>query len=80
MFDSVRHQRDLCNEIRRLPSETIKQLAVRVETLLRKAQSHNTHGYEDTKKTEVLMMTLTQQLQKIAKKEHHIHHHFENSN
>ena len=79
MFDSVRHQRNLCNEIRRLPNETIKQLAVRIETLLRKAQSHNKHGYEDTKKTKVLMMTLTQQLQKNAKKEHQLHHHFENS-
>ena len=38
MFDSKRnkqHQRILCNEIRRLPNETIKQLAVRIETLVR---------------------------------------------
>ena len=38
MFDSERnkqHQRVLCNEIRRLPNETIKQLAVRIETLVR---------------------------------------------
>ena len=37
MFDSERnkqHQRVLCNEIRRLPNETIKQLAVRIETLV----------------------------------------------
>ena len=36
MFDSERnkqHQRILCNEIRRLPNETIKQLAVRIKTL-----------------------------------------------
>ena len=40
MFDSERnkqHQRVLCNDIRRLPNETIKQLAVRIETLVRKA-------------------------------------------
>ena len=37
MFDSERnkqHQRVLRNEIRRLPNETIKQLAVRIETLV----------------------------------------------
>ena len=46
MFDSERNkqqQRVLCNEIRRLPNETIKQLAVRIETLVRKAYSLNTH-------------------------------------
>ena len=46
MFDSERnkqHQRVLCNEIRKLPNETIKQLAVRIETLVRKAYSLNTH-------------------------------------
>ena len=46
VFDSVRnkqHQRVLCNEIRRLPNETIKQLALRIETLVRKAYSLNTH-------------------------------------
>ena len=40
MFDSEKnkqHQRVLCNEIRRLPNETIKQLTVRIETLVRKA-------------------------------------------
>ena len=37
------HQRVLCNEIRRLPNETIKQLAVRIETLVWKAYSLNTH-------------------------------------
>ena len=31
------HQRDLCNEIRRLPNETVKQLSVRIETLVRQA-------------------------------------------
>ena len=49
MFDSERnkqHQRVLCNEIRRLPNETIKQLAVRIETLVRKADSLNTHDYK----------------------------------
>ena len=39
MFDSERnkqHQRVLCNEIPRLPNKTIKQLAVRIETLVSK--------------------------------------------
>ena len=48
MFDSERnkqHQRVLCNENRRLPNEIIKQLAVRIETLVRKAYSLNTHDY-----------------------------------
>ena len=69
MFDSERnkqHQRVLCNEIRRLPNETIKQLAVRIKTLVRKAYSLNTHDYKNTKMTEILMMTLTPQLRKIA--------------
>ena len=69
MFVSERnkqHQRVLCNEIRRLPNETIKNLAVRMETLVRKAYSLNTHDYKNTKMTEVLMMTLTPQLRKIA--------------
>ena len=65
MFDSERkkqHQRVLCNEIRKLLNETIKQLAVRIETLVRKAYSPNTHYYKNTKMTEVSMMTLTSQL------------------
>ena len=69
MFDSERnkqHQRVLCNEIRRLPNETIKKLAVRIDTLVRKAYSLNTHDYKNTKTTEILMMTLTPQLRKIA--------------
>ena len=76
MFDSERnkqHQRVLCNEIRRLPNKTIKQLAVRIETLVRKVCSLNTHDYKNTKMTEILLMILTPQLQKIAiKREHHI--------
>ena len=42
MFDSERnkqHQSVSCNEICRLPNKTIKQLAVRIETLVRKAYS-----------------------------------------
>ena len=76
MFDSERdkqHQRVLCNEIRRLPNETIKQLAVRIETLVRKAYSLNTHDYKNTKMTETLMMTLTPQLRKIAIKKRASH-------
>ena len=52
MFDSERnkqHQRISCNEVRRLP-KTIKQLAVRIETLVRKAYSLNTHKYKNKKK------------------------------
>ena len=69
MFDSERnkqHQRVLCNEIRRLPNETIKKLAVRIETQVQKAYSLNTHDYKNTKMTEILMMTQTPQLRKIA--------------
>ena len=76
MFDSERNkqqQRVLCNEIRRLPNETIKHLAVRIETLVRKAYSLNTHDYKNTKMTEILMMTLTPQLRKIAIKKRASH-------
>ena len=76
MFDSEKnkqHQRVLCNEIRRLPKETIKQLAVRNETLVRKAYSLNKHDYKNTKMTEILMMTLTPQLRKIAIKKRASH-------
>ena len=44
----------------------MKQLAVRIETLVRKAYLLNTHDYKNTKMTEILMMTLTSQLRKIA--------------
>ena len=60
MLDAERkkqHQRVLCNQISRLPKEPIKQLAIRIETLVRKADSLNTHGYKNTKFTEILMMT-----------------------
>ena len=76
MFDSERnkqHQRVLSIEICRLPNETIKQLAVRVETLVRKTYSLNTHDYKNTKMTEILMMTLTSQLGKIAIKKRASH-------
>ena len=69
MFDSERnkqHKRVLRTEIRRLPNETIKQLAVRIEPLVRKAYSLNTHDFKNTKMTEILMMTLTPQLKKRA--------------
>ena len=71
MFDSernIQHQRVLCNEIRRLPNETIEQLVVRIETLVRKAFSLNTHDCKNTK-----MLTLTSQLRKIAIKERASH-------
>ena len=76
IFDSERnkqHQRVLCNEIRRLPNETIKQLAVRIETLVRKTFSLNIRDYKSTKMTEILMMTLTPQLRKIAIKKRASH-------
>ena len=76
MFNSERnkhHQRVLCNETRRLPNETIKQLAVRMETLVRKTDSLNKHDYKNTKRTEILMMTLTPQLRKIAIKKRASH-------
>ena len=76
MFDSERnkqHQRVLCNEIRRLPNETIKQLAVRIETLVREAYSLNTHDYKNIKMTEISLMTLTPQLRKIAIKKRASH-------
>ena len=75
MFDSERnkhHQRVLFNEIRRLPNETIKKLAVRIQTLVQKAYSLNTHDYKNTKMTEILMMTQTPQLRKIAIKKESI--------
>ena len=75
-FDSERnkqHQRVLCNEICRLPNETIKKLAVRLETLVRKAYSLNTNDYKNTKMTEILMMTLTPQLRKKAIKKRASH-------
>ena len=72
MFDSEK-ERVLCNEICRLPNETIKQLAVRIETLVRKAYLLNTHDYKNTKMTEILMMTLTPQLRKIAIKKRASH-------
>ena len=76
MFDSERNkpnQRVSSNGIRRLPNETIKQLAVRLETLVRKAYSLNTHDYKNTKMTEILMMTQTPQLRKIAIKKRASH-------
>ena len=75
-FDSEgnkQHQIVLCNEVRRLPNETIKQLAVRIETLVQNAYSLNTHDYKNTKMTEILMMTLTPQLRKIAIKKRASH-------
>ena len=71
IFDSEtnkQHQSVLCNEIRRLPKETIKQLAVRIELLVRKAYSPNTDDYKNTKMTDILMMTLAPQLRTIALK------------
>ena len=76
MFDSERnkqHQRVLSNEIRILRNETIKQLAVRIETLVQKTYSLNTHAYKNTKKTDILMMILTTQLRKIAIKKRASH-------
>ena len=49
MFDSERnkeHQKVLCNDFRRLPIETIKQLAVRIEILVQKTYSVKIHDYK----------------------------------
>ena len=76
LFDSERnkqHQGVLCNEIRRLPNETIKQLAVRLETLVRKAYSLNTHDYKNTKNDRNFNNDLTPQLRKIAIKKRASH-------
>ena len=76
MFDSERkkqHQRVLCNEMLRLPNETIKPLAVRIEKLVQNAYSLNTYDYKSTKVTEILMMTLTPQLRKLAIKKRASH-------
>ena len=76
MFDSERNipnQRNLSNGIRRLSNETIKQLAVRIETLVQKTYPLNTHDYKITKMTEILMMTLTPQLRNIAIKKRASH-------
>ena len=56
MFDSERnqeHQRVSCNEIRILPNDTIAQLAVINETLVRKAYSLNALEFKITKMTEI---------------------------
>ena len=76
MFDSERNKqlpRVLCAEVLRLPNKTTKELAVRIETLIRKAYSLNTHDYKNTKMTESLMMTLTLQKRKIAIKKRASH-------
>ena len=65
MFN-FQHSQITQNEFDRSPNETIKQLAVRIEKLVRKAYSFNTHDYKNTKMTEILMMTSTPQLRKIA--------------
>ena len=56
-----------------ITKETIKQLAVRIESLVRKAYSLNTHDYKNTKMTEILMMNLTPQVRKIAIKKRASH-------
>ena len=48
-------------------------MAVRIETLVQKAYSLNTHDYKNTKTTEILMMTITPQLRKIAIKKRASH-------
>ena len=75
MFDSERNkqqQRVLCNEIRRLPNETIKQLAVRIETLVRKAYSLNTHDYKKYKDDRNLNDDLNTTVKKNSNKEESI--------
>ena len=76
MLDSERnkqHRRVLCNKICSILNETIKQLAKRIKPLVRKTYFPNTHDYKNTKVTELLMMTLTPQLRKIAIKKRASH-------
>ena len=57
MFDYERnkqHERLLCNEIRELPNQTIKKLAVSIKSLVRKVYSLITHDYKNTMMTEIL--------------------------
>ena len=71
MFDSERnkqHQRVFCNEICRIPNETVKQLAVRIETQVRKAYSPNTHDYKNRKMTEIVMIVDKLEKAKITMK------------
>ena len=52
IFDSERnkqHHRVLCNEKRGIANETIKQLAVQIETIVRKAFSLNMHDHKNPK-------------------------------
>ena len=55
------------------PKKQKKQLAVKIETLVQKAYSFNTQDSKNTKMTEMLMMTLTPQLRKIAMKKRASH-------
>ena len=76
LFDFERnkqHQRVLCKETRRISNETIKQIAVRIKTIVRKAYSLNTLYYKNTKMTKILRMTLTPQLRKTAMKKRASH-------
>ena len=80
-FDSERNklrQRVLSNKKRRHTTEKITQIAVSIETLVRKANSLTTNGYKRTEMTEIQMATLAPYLRTIAKKELRIHHQFEN--
>ena len=76
MFYSERnkqHHGVLCNEIRRLSYTTIKQLAVRIETLVRKTFSLKTRDCKSTEMTEFLIMTLTPKLREARTKKRASH-------
>ena len=67
MFDSKGNKQNLrllCKTIRRLPNKRIKELGSRIEILIQKTYSLNTHDYKKRKKTE--KMTLTPQLRTTA--------------
>ena len=75
MFDSERnrqHQGIQCKGIRRLQNETKKKLAVRIETLVGKSYYPNAHEYDNTKMTEIVMLTLTAILKEITIKREHL--------
>ena len=63
------HQRILCSKIRRLTNETKKQLAVRIETLARKANSLNTHDYKNKKNDIGFNVEFNTPIEKYSNKE-----------
>ena len=73
------YQRASCNEIRRFLKKNYKKTCQKNKNCGTKSIFLNPLHYKNTKLTEILLMTLTTQLEKIAiKREHHIHLQYEN--